>query len=223
MHKWGFLLHDWMLESTDPIINIWRINTSCWRVIRGKSCCAELQSSCKFCHLHFCLPFAQQQVSPYFFFFSTTTKQKIISSEASFLGEEHTTTFQNVYSCLDFSLQASSCPYSKAIFSFPCQRLLWPELALWACFINVTLTFTAQPHWHPDFALPIPSDARKPSGYAQTIYFGDMHWLWHSDRNEPQGREMTTSDPEKDELGLCQSSFSTEIRAGTAFPCHQAL
>lgn len=158
-----------------------------------------------------------------FFFFSTTTKQKIISSEASFLGEEHTTTFQNVYSCLDFSLQASSCPYSKAIFSFPCQRLLWPELALWACFINVTLTFTAQPHWHPDFALPIPSDARKPSGYAQTIYFGDMHWLWHSDRNEPQGREMTTSDPEKDELGLCQSSFSTEIRAGTAFPCHQAL
>lgn len=158
-----------------------------------------------------------------FFFFSTTTKQKIISSEASFLGEEHTTTFQNVYSCLDFSVQASSCPYSKAIFSFPCQRLLWPELALWACFINVTLTFTAQPHWHPDFALPIPSDARKPSGYAQTIYFGDMHWLWHSDRNEPQGREMTTSDPEKDELGLCQSSFSTEIRAGTAFPCHQAL
>lgn len=139
-----------------------------------------------------------------FFFFSTTTKQKIISSEASFLGEEHTTTFQNVYSCLDFSLQASSCPYSKAIFSFPCQRLLWPELALWACFINVTLTFTAQPHWHPDFALPIPSDARKPSGYAQTIYFGDMHWLWHSDRNEPQGREMTTSDPEKDEQSLLQ-------------------
>lgn len=41
--------------------------------------------------------------------------------------------------------------------------------------LMLTLTFTAQPHWHPDSPLPIPSEARKPRGYARTIQFGDMH------------------------------------------------
>lgn len=78
------------------------------------------------CHLHK-LPIAFQLSRNKSLFFNTTTK---IDQKLHSYASNTVTTFQNAYYYMDFSLQASNYPYSKAIYFFPCQKVLWPKLAI---------------------------------------------------------------------------------------------